>query len=184
MQRFSQVFDRQKLIETFGPESVNYSMDREFSEHFAHAFSRAIQKWNGKQNYFLNQVFSDEYPPDSLPLYLTKAGYEALQAGLGKDRLSLHHGDLTLFLGKPKKYHLIHTSNISDWMPVKQMDEMILSMKSILHPNGATIMRRLNGDHSLADIVSSHLTVDKKLNNMLQERDRSFFYSEVVVAFK
>ncbi|MCE2887030.1 MAG: BtaA family protein, partial [Pseudanabaena sp. 42896M_M3] len=71
---FEQVFERDRLIESFGEAAVNYSMDRSFGEHFADVFAQALQRFIPNENYFLTQVWGDRYTSDlkgeGVPLYL------------------------------------------------------------------------------------------------------------------
>ena len=72
-------------------------------------------------------------------------------------------------------------SNITDWMPVQQLQSMLDLCLDHLEEGGAVICRRLNGDYSLEEEISKKFLIDTKLNRMLKQRDRSFFYSEIAI---
>lgn len=185
---FETVFERNKLVNTFGEAAVNYSMDRSFGEHFADMFAQALMRSSPTTNYFLTQVWSDRYASgqSGVPLYLQPAAQNAIRT-LGTERLHLHHGffiDTLSKLAKTHPFDLIQFSNISDWMPVSDLHQMIAIAAQYLNPGGALIGRRLNGDHHLAAIMSQSLSVDEDFNSALLQSDRSFFYREVVVGFK
>lgn len=179
---FEMVFERQKLARTFGEAAVNYSMDRSFGEHFADVFALALQRFNPKQNYFLTQVWQESYI--ERPLYLQAEAQVTIRQEC--DRLHLHQG---LFVEQmPKlaqlgKFDLIQFSNISDWMPLPDLHQMLINAVQCLNPGGALLGRRLNGDHHLATVMAEHLEVDNSLSAQLLKLDRSFFYREVVVGF-
>jgi S-adenosylmethionine-diacylglycerol 3-amino-3-carboxypropyl transferase len=182
---FETVFERQKLARIFGDAAVNYSMDRSFGIHFADVFAQALHKYT-KANYFLTQVWADSYSYgfDGVPLYL-QPGTQISIRELGTSRLHLHQGAFAqqmLELGA--KFDLIQFSNISDWMPPTDLDDMLQNAVHCLKPGGALIGRRLNGDHHLASVMAKHIYIDEQLNHELLESDRSFFYREVVVGWK
>jgi S-adenosylmethionine-diacylglycerol 3-amino-3-carboxypropyl transferase len=184
---FEAIFDRDKLIATFGESAVNYSMDRSFGEHFADVFARALQKYRPIDNYFITQVWRDRYADgsDGVPLYLQPQAQIAIQK-YGTDRLKLHHGafiEQTIALGAEEHFDLIQFSNISDWMPRQDLDKMLKTAVSFLNPGGALIGRRLNGDHHLGTVMNECIAVDREFSNELLELDRSFFYREVVVGW-
>ncbi|OYQ61885.1 hypothetical protein B9G53_25190 [Pseudanabaena sp. SR411] len=187
---FEQVFERERLVQTFGEAAVNYSMDRSFGEHFADVFAQALQRFHPNQNYFLTQVWGDRYTNDlageGLPLYLQDSAQQNIRA-LGVERLQLHQGafvDRLQQLAEVEGFDLIQFSNISDWMPLSDLHQMLTDAIACLKSGGAIIGRRLNGDHHLAAIMAVHIAVDRKLSQELLASDRSFFYREVVVGFR
>lgn len=191
---FEQVFERERLVQTFGEAAVNYSMDCSFGEHFADVFAQALQRFNPHENYFLTQVWGDRYADDlsgylageGLPLYLQDSAQENIRA-LGTERLQLHQGafvDRLQQLATVERFDLIQFSNISDWMPLSHLHQMLTDAIACLKSGGAIIGRRLNGDHHLAAIMAKHIPVDHHLSQELLASDRSFFYREVVVGFR
>ncbi|PZO42227.1 MAG: DUF3419 domain-containing protein [Pseudanabaena frigida] len=187
---FEQVFERDRLIQTFGEAAVNYSMDRSFGEHFADVFAQALQRFIPNENYFLTQVWGDRYTSnlqgEGVPLYLQASAQNDIRA-LGTERLQLHQGafvDRLQQLAELEKFDLIQFSNISDWMPLDNLHQMLIDAVACLKSGGAIIGRRLNGDHNLEAIMAEHIAVDRQLSQELLASDRSFFYREVVVGFR
>jgi len=187
---FEQIFEREKLVQTFGEAAVNYSMDRSFGEHFADVFAQALQGFIPNENYFLTQVWGDRYASnlqgEGVPLYLQASAQNDIRT-LGTDRLQLHQGafvDHLHQLGGLEKFDLIQFSNISDWMPLSNLHQMLNDAVACLRSGGAIIGRRLNGDHNLASIMAEHIAIDRSLSQELLTSDRSFFYREVVVGFR
>jgi S-adenosylmethionine-diacylglycerol 3-amino-3-carboxypropyl transferase len=185
---FEEIFDRDRLITTFGESAVNYSMDRSFGEHFADVFARALQKYAPNSNYFITQVWHDCYTDgsDGVPLYLQQSAQTSIHK-YGADRLKLVHGafiNTIEDLRTEQHFDLIQFSNISDWMPLPDIDRMLKTAVKLLNPGGALIGRRLNGDHQLATIMSDRINVDREFSSELLELDRSYFYREVVVGFR
>ncbi|HEY9858683.1 MAG TPA: DUF3419 family protein [Candidatus Obscuribacterales bacterium] len=185
---FAAIFERDKLMQTFGPAAVNYSMDRSFSEHFADVFAQALQRFSPNQNYFLTQVWRDRYAvgSDGMPPYLQVAVQEAIRQ-LGTSRLALHLGPFTevlLRLVQQDAYDLIQFSNISDWMPISDLHQMLSTAATTLRLGGILLGRRLNGDHDLAAMMAEYVAVDQQLSAQLLVSDRSYFYPEVVAGVR
>eukprot|EP01130_Rhizamoeba_saxonica_P002336 TRINITY_DN12160_c0_g1_i1.p1 TRINITY_DN12160_c0_g1~~TRINITY_DN12160_c0_g1_i1.p1 ORF type:complete len:210 (-),score=44.27 TRINITY_DN12160_c0_g1_i1:66-695(-) len=183
---FNTVFDRDKLIDLFGEEAVSYSMEKSFARHFSEVFKYAIETYDVDNNYFLHQIFFDHYNRLSLPEYMDQDVYNALQS-IPSGKLEIYEGDFWQYDARDikEKYDFIQTSNISDWMPVPKLHELIQEIsEEMLQPGGVLLMRRLNGDHNLEEIVSDYLVSDPDENELLKHKDRSFFYSELVVGLK
>jgi len=181
---FEQVFDREILVQTFGESAVNYSMDRSFGDHFADVFARALQRDDYKQNYFLTQIWNDRYEGE-MPMYLKPETQSILRSSLGK--LQIKQSSFVNFLtdhAKNESYDLIQFSNLSDWMPIVELKQMLTQINDCLSPQGAVIGRRLNGDHDLNEVMADFFNVDLSWSHQLQLQDRSFFYQEVVVGWK
>lgn len=184
---FERVFERHKLAQIFGEAAVNYSMDRTFGEHFADVFAHALRQFVPHENYFITQVWRDRYPirADGIPLYLQASTQPTIRTRC--DRLHLHIGAFIPTLQKLaaiEPFDLIQFSNISDWIPLSELNAMLAIAVSSLKPGGALIGRRLNGDHHLASVMQNHLSVNHSWSEELQQCDRSFFYREVVVGFR
>lgn len=183
---FEEVFERGRLSETFGEAAVSYSMDRSFGAHFADVFAGALREEPLEENYHQHQVWRDAYPSaQELPPYL-RAADQAQIRQLGTKRLAL---DLGTFaerleaLSAGGLFDLIQISNISDWMPIPEVQDLLSRSKRRLRPGGAVLGRRLNGDHVLAEVFAQALRVDPALNAELLALERSRFYREVVAGF-
>lgn len=186
---FERVFERGALTARFGPAAVDYSMDREFGEHFADVFARALRRWPAGTCYFLHQVLEGRYldgdggRPPCLEAATQRAAIER-----GLDRLVLRQGrfdEAVAGLAGGRPFDLVQTSNISDWMPVDALTALIARVReTLLSPGGAVLGRRLNGDHDLAAVFGRVLDVDRPFSESLLARDRSFFYREVVLGYE
>lgn len=182
---FERVFERGALARRFGPAAVDYSMDREFGEHFADVVAGALARFAPGESYFLHQVLEGRYPErGALPPCLTDGVQRAARAR-GLDRLALVHArfDEALDALPPEPFELVQISNISDWMPVGALRALLARVRDRLAPGGAVLGRRLNGDHVLADVFAAELEVDRPFSAALLAADRSFFYREVVVGY-
>ena len=181
---FERIFDRKILVQTFGESAVNYSMDRSFGEHFADVFARVLQRNDCRQNYFLTQVWNDRYE-GNMPIYMQPETQPTVRSSLGKLKLKqslfidflTHHRTV-------EPYDLIQFSNLSDWMSIVELKQMMTQITGCLSPQGAVIGRRLNGDHELNKVMANFFNIDLSRSRQSQIQDRSFFYQEVVVGWK
>lgn len=82
------------------------------------------------------------------------------------------------------KYNLIHTSNLSDWLSKDKLAIMLKNIDKLLLNDGYLIMRRLNGDYQLKEIVADTFNIMNVTNVTDVPNDRSEFYSEVTIAHK
>lgn len=195
---FKTVFNRQNLINSFGEEAVKYSMSKEFVEHFSSVMFNAINKYENKNNYFLDQIFKGKYNKDR-PIYLNEKNKKIILSNIHK--INFIHKPFHEYIKETKKeYDFIHTSNITDWLPLDILSELFFDINKKLSTVGLVLSRRLNGDHSLEQIMSEHFITEKTVNNNfiendltrfsnvdkinLKDNDKSFFYNEVIVGRK
>lgn len=194
---FEKVFNRENLITAFGEEAVKYSMSKEFTEHFSEVMLNAINEYADLDNYFLDQVFKGSYDKD-LPVYLNKDNKETILKNLNK--INFIHAPFHQYVKETKeKYHFVHTSNITDWLPLNILSDLYSDVDSILEEEGVVVSRRLNGDHDLFKIINDKFKALRHFNDFknthvvrnnidfsrtIKENDTSYFYSEVLIGEK
>jgi len=187
---FDKVFERQKLINIFGPDAVNYSMNREFSDHFRNVFEHYKNPHN---NYFHQQILTGEYnlgqlpkltevskvmtPVEQghLPPYLTNevSPFKVLTSPINYiNKTVIQHIKDT----KKNTYHVISVSNVTDWLSPTGVRLLCKHVKRVLKKGGIAIFRRLNSDVGLLKEVR------KVFPNSKCVIDKSHFYSEVVLS--
>ncbi len=185
---FNGVFDVARVRELIGSAMTHYSTTYTWAQHFSAAFAEALRRFAGEDNYFLHHIFRARYDSGSgiCPPYLLEENQKTIKDG-GVDRLTVHtgnfHGKLLELAKAQGPYDLIQTSDLSDWMPVREVHKLMGVVAGSLADGGAVLSRRLCGDHSLAKIIGSKLNVDTALSGELLKKDRSFLYSEIVVGF-
>jgi len=171
---FDKVFDRKVLVNIFGENAVANSLNRNFNDHFNEVFKIYKTKYTPENNYFYNQIINNKYTTD-LPPYLNNI-----------DNIIKNHHKMEyiadnilgyLMSSKSETYDFIQTSNISDWMNGKILSNLIKEIYRCLKPNGIVIMRRLNSDILLKDILQNKFEILD-----IGIIDKSHFYSEVIVA--
>jgi S-adenosylmethionine:diacylglycerol 3-amino-3-carboxypropyl transferase len=172
---YNKVFNREYLSIIFGEDAVKNSKDKEFYDHFSNVVEIYKQKYDPKDNYFYYQILHDSYPENNFPYYLTN-----LDNLKYSDRINYVVGNYFDYISNvtDNYYNMIHTSNLTDWLDNNKLDMFVKNLHRILNNNGYLVMRRLNGDYKLKDIVSNYFEI---LDTPI---DKSHFYSEVVVCKK
>jgi len=175
---FDIAFDKNKLIEKFGVNAVINSNSVSFADHFRLVLKRLEILSNPDENYFYHQILTNKYNMNDLPLYM----HNKQKVIENLHKLTLIGSEFTSYLQNTyKKYHIISASNITDWMSVEKIKELLLLIDDKLESNGAIIMRRLNGDYDLRKIISD--TFGNKFN-VIYLLDKSCFYNESIIAFR
>jgi len=160
------VFDNQILSTLFSDEATKYSK-QSFSEHFKLAYAKMLRDINDKnitnknsEYVILGTNFANSYASignrEKTPItYLNQSAETVLlQAG---------------------KFHIIDLSNIGDWMPYTEFQQLIKQAFDQLHNNGRLVLRRLLGDYSLMDLT---------VGDIIELYDETGFYSETVMIQK
>jgi S-adenosylmethionine:diacylglycerol 3-amino-3-carboxypropyl transferase len=173
---FERAFDRDYLTTIFGQNAVIYSKNKEFYDHFKNVFEIYEKLYKPEENYFYYQVLYDTYPKNNLPYYLTHltniAHYHKI------NYINADYFNYIKFV--PNYYYdIVQTSNLTDWMNNNDLTEFMKNLYSIVKSKGYIIMRRLNGDYKLRNIVSEYFEIIDSL-----PIEKSHFYSEVIVAQK
>ena len=187
---FERVFERARLRALIGSAMETYSTTYGFAAHFSLRFATALRSVAlspvEKASYHLNHIFGRGLDKEMAPPYLTEVGYAALQEQ-DTSRMSLHNGN---FLGRMQalvaeggKFDLISFSDVTDWMPTREVQTLFRAAQSCVVEGGAVLARRLNGDYRLADMMRRYFTVDSALSRQMHGRDATFLYNEVVAAY-
>lgn len=168
---YKKVFNREYLESKFGRDSVINSLNHEFYEHF----EKVLKSYDGDiENYFYYQIMNNKYHRDYLPSYFNHL--DTIIKNINNINY-IQHNIYDYICNTDIKYDVIQTSNITDWMNIGQCRIFIDSIYNLLNNNGVVIMRRLNGDYQLCDLLSSF----KILNTPI---DKSYFYNETLAAQK
>lgn len=180
------VFSHANLTQIFGENATKYSMKRSFVDHFSDVFKKYQMHYpNPKDNYFYYQILYNSYPVDGdKPLYLTNNNPIQITANFNY----YHNNMLDHLLKKPNNfYHLIHLSNITDWLNPKIQSEekwigtLLNECGRVLKVGGKITLRRLNSDTILESYLQMDYAVNGKYHYQLKSVfDKSMFYSEVI----
>jgi hypothetical protein len=160
------VFNNHVLSMLFSDEATKYSI-KPFSEHFKLVYAKMIDDINDEtitninsENVILgteiNAYFTNIDKSDKAPItYLNQSAKTVLS--------------------QEKKYHVIDLSNIGDWMPYTDFQQLITQAFERLHMNGRLVLRRLLGDYSLTNLA---------VGQIVSLYDETGFYSQTVMIKK
>lgn len=180
------VFSEENLMKHFGSGAVEHSRQTKFSQHMEEVLKST-------SSYFRDLILYGTFRELDVPLFLTDGGldnlsrlpsFEALTKNKEKDTRCLFLyamnmiNFLTQALEKKERFHFIQLSNITDWMSMKDRQQLLQLAWDCLLPNGKLLVRRFNGDYDLVALLK-RFGFETKM-----EHDQSAFYSEVVVATK
>lgn len=195
---YKKIFNREYLTQIFGSDAVIHSLNEEFYTHFTNVMLKYESRYgfNGsRRNYFYHQITAGEYstnPGADLPPYLQE--YDIVRQRLltidddenWDDNIEFENETFEKIytqpktLENPRNYHLIHTSNLIDWMDESEIKHMLICLYNMVISGGFLTIRQLNSD---VDIVS---LIDQEKWEIIEDvpEDRSHFYKRVLVLRK
>ena len=165
------VFNSNNLVKNFGENAVKFSGNNSFSDHFRNV----INKYNG-DNYFKNSIMYGSYvsTDNDLPHYFNNL--DNIKKYI--TNVNFIDGSMIDHLGANEEtYHIIQISNVTDWMNINDVKNLIKCVHRYIKENGYIIARRLLGDYKLRDILCEYFEIE-------YVHDKSEFYSEVIVGKK
>lgn len=167
------IFSRENLAIIFTDNAVKYTK-KDFAEHFFNVFTSEFEDNTfGKENIqnILAGVPFDYYSDKHLKLD-NKSVFSVIQhINSGKIFDSIHFTN-------GNKPDIIDLSNIGDWIPYNELQDVINAAYNNLGKGGVLVMRKLLGDYDLKETMAlagfrAHY-----------EEDTSHFYEETVVGYK
>ncbi|MDB5097778.1 MAG: hypothetical protein JWM80_2199 [Cyanobacteria bacterium RYN_339] len=182
---FAEAFKPELVGEALGPAAVAFAREP-VATHLASAYATALLKHNPRANTHLHLALVGTLAEGDAALPGYFKGKAAIQE-LGAQRLRLHEGRLGAqlnILTATGPFDVIDTGSETDWMPLEGVRHMFQRAAEALSPGGAIIARRFNGAYDLQQELEAALPVDKGLTRELAEKDRSFLFRELAVAFK
>ncbi len=172
------VMSQENLVALFG-EKATANRVQDFSRHFAQQIRLYTSQHLASSSPWLAQMLLGNFYNDNRFPWL-----EAYQTG-PLPEITYVHGFMNdaLQASKPERYHVIHLSNIIDWLTPKEAQETLSLAYNALKPGGIITIRQLN---STIDITSlnSDLVWDTKTSKEFLDNDRSFFYRNFFIGIK
>jgi S-adenosylmethionine-diacylglycerol 3-amino-3-carboxypropyl transferase len=168
------VFSNEVLEATFTAQATMYTT-ASFADHFVNVLRSLLQELDQSpmaRNIFLGEPLPT--PPE-------------LAEGLKQEVLPLNYmcSSIEGFDFKPG-FDLIDLSNVGDWLPLQDLREVVRRAVAALTPGGALILRRLLGDYDIMEDVFKDMdgTEGRSICTLRQAKDRTYFYSQTVIAVK
>jgi hypothetical protein len=160
------VFDEKILSTLFSEEATKYSK-QSFSDHFKSTYAKMLND--------INDITIKNKNSENVILGTKIIDSNNTFRNRNKVPITFLNQSAQTVLSQENKYHLIDLSNIGDWMPYEDFQQLITTAFEKLHKNGCLVLRRLLGDYSLM-----HLAIGK----IIPLYDETGFYSQTVMIKK
>jgi S-adenosylmethionine-diacylglycerol 3-amino-3-carboxypropyl transferase len=167
---FELYFSDTLLRTMFGEGAIQYAEYGSYPAYFQAVFERGLRCRNAHINPFLHHIFLGRYletcPPDFLRDPPTDPLFEMI------------HGDLSA-VRDLRAYDFIGLSNILDWMPPSEIDNLLMRLREETMPGTVVVWRQLNNKQDIAAQLADVFSFRSDLEQRLHEADRSLFYSSL-----
>jgi len=166
---FDETMALEHLVALFGQAATGNAI-QPFSAHFTQRLLAVVRTLPAATNPYLWQVLAGRHPPHHPVDWLVQP------AGGHQARITWQQATMDQALAtEERRFHLIHLSNILDWLDPEQARATLVLATAHLHPGGVVVIRQLN---STLDIpaLAPELTWDAARAQHLLSGDRSFFY--------
>lgn len=169
----------------FGPQATQHAPKGSYPQHFESALRQGLLRPDRGQNYFLHHLFLGEYLPEARPAYLAtpRERFKPLGTLEALGTLTTHCcmlAELTDF----SSYDLIGASNVFDWMNEDEIGETARRIVASAKPGAVLLGRQLNHSKDFKSAFGPAFRFDEKLERELHARDRSLFYSSLMIGVR
>ncbi len=176
---FLEYFDLELLVHIFGKEATQNPLQT-FAGHFLSQTEKALKSNKKLNSPYLCQMLSGHFGPKV---------YDWMEQEALKDSdikpVAFHNSmmlDYLLHAGD-SSYDFIHLSNILDWLSEEDGAFLLRQAFRVLRRGGKVIIRQLNSSLNIKGLERG-FKWDLNLSKSLTDKDRSFFYREVMVGEK
>jgi len=171
---FDAVMSQENLTHIFG-EKATANRVQDFSRHFLERTRTFLKLQLASSSPWMAHLFLGRFYGEEMFPWLKCKMVHCFP------KISYFHGTMNEALkeSKPESYHVIHLSNILDWLsPEEARTTLALSFKA-LKPGGCVIIRQLNSNLDIPILGTEFEWSDLK-----EPVDRSFFYRNAYLGFK
>jgi S-adenosylmethionine-diacylglycerol 3-amino-3-carboxypropyl transferase len=174
---FDRVMALENLTRLFSAEATQNSAVP-FSQHFAARTRQAIATLPTVDNPYLWQMLLGRFPPGVMYPWLAAAA----PAQLPDVVTSIGPFDHALAEFRDD-FDFVHLSNILDWLSCDAARRMLELARAALRPGGFVWIRQLNSTLRLPELCAAFEWLEQDAAD-LHHRDRSFFYTRLLVGRK
>ncbi len=171
---FLEVMALPNLVTLFG-EGATRNPREAFPQHFLRRLRWAIEHLPARTNPFLAQLLGGQFAPNQTHRWI------ALPSPTSMPEMEWEQAFMVPALRRqPRCFDIVHLSNILDWLSPAEAGETLAAACAALRRGGYVIVRQLN---SSLDILAldTGLIWDSALGSHFLNRDRSFFYRNILV---
>lgn len=176
---FQKVMDLPYLIHLFSAEATQNSI-LPFSQHFFLRTLHVLETLPALENPYLQQVLYGRF---------LKKGYPWLECPPILNLPSVYYENLDMFSvlqnakEQKKTFHLIHLSNILDWLREEEAQKILALAFEVLNTNGFLILRQLNSSLEIRQL-GPFFQWQEPLSTSWHQNDRSYFYRKIHIGKK
>lgn len=170
---FDLFFHDSFLKAMFGEAAIQHAPKGSYPRYFQNAFTRGLLAADFNSNLFLQQLFLGKFlitPEYYLSLFSLK-DFKLVEGTLPD-------------VPELSKYDLVQLSNIFDWSSIEQIKETCDLLSRELKDGAIVLIRQINNESPIGEFLGPDFKIHQELGNTLQTRDRSLFYSKIIVAEK
>lgn len=172
------VMSQDNLVEIFG-EKATANRVQDFSRHFAQRIRVYLAHHCASSSPWLANMLLGHFCNESIFPWLSTACLRQLPS------IDYRHNYMNEVLeqSEPDRYHVIHLSNIIDWLSPQEVEKILQLAHRALKPGGVVVIRQLNSN---VDIIKlgKDFEWDLKTSQDLLYNDRSFFYRNFFIGVK
>jgi len=166
---FDETMALENLVELFGQAATGNAVQA-FAAHFTQRLLAVVRTLPAANNPYLWQLLAGRYPPHH------PADWFLQPAGGHQARITWVQATMDQALAvEERRFHLIHLSNILDWLDPAQARATLTLARAHLHPGGLVVIRQLNSSLDIPALAPD-LNWDGTRAQQLLAGDRSFFY--------
>jgi S-adenosylmethionine-diacylglycerol 3-amino-3-carboxypropyl transferase len=172
------VMSQDNLVKIFG-EKATANRVQDFSRHFAERIRVYAARHVASSSPWLAHMLLGHFEHEQMFPWLTTTCIRPLP------KIDYYQGFMNTALEQSEsaRYHVIHLSNIIDWLSPEEAEKTLALVHRALKPGGVVVIRQLNSN---VDIVSlgKDFEWDLKASQEFLQNDRSFFYRNFFIGFK
>jgi S-adenosylmethionine-diacylglycerol 3-amino-3-carboxypropyl transferase len=181
---FALLLNRWTFSRAYHPSFFEYVENPSFARHFRTLAARALTELPTRDNYFLHQMLTGQYPvqePDGVPPYLTRHG--AARVAEAPQTLSLVDGSLTEYLRScpPRSIDGFSLSNIAEWLDDRGIDGLFAEVARTARVGARVVFRNFVGWTEVPQRWRNLVVERHGYGERLIQRDRSLVQRRVVV---
>jgi S-adenosylmethionine-diacylglycerol 3-amino-3-carboxypropyl transferase len=172
------IMSQENLVKIFGDKATANRV-QDFSRHFAERIRVYLAHHLASSSPWLaHMLLGYFYNEQKFPWLMTTAV-------CSMPEINYYHGFMNdvLAQSESERYHVIHLSNIIDWLSPEEAKKTLALAHRALKPGGVVIIRQLNSNIDIPSMGKNFMW-DMKVSQEFLKNDRSFFYRNFFVGFK
>lgn len=172
------VMSQNNLVKIFG-EKATANRVQDFSRHFAERIRVYLAHHLASSSPWLAHMLLGHFYDGTMFPWLTTTPTHALP------QISYYQGFMNNALEQaaPDTYHVIHLSNIIDWLTTEEAEKTLSLAYQALKPGGVVVIRQLNSNVNIPTL-GKQFVWDLKTSQEFLHNDRSFFYRNFFIGIK